>query len=170
LDVSQPVINSLCANTLCPTGAPVDNFTVDHKLIILSSNRTTKFADWVAYKVEKANLGGGANRYWRKDPEISADYTLIPSPDDYKGANEEYGYDRGHQAPLANFSNNDNYAVVNYLSNITPQKADLNQGSWVRLENAERRLITAHNYKNLYVVTGHIMTQTCLCQNYLMHV
>lgn len=149
----QSITNKLCYQSYCPIGAPENNFIVDHKIYILSSNRKTKFADWVAYRLDKTNLNGPSRkRIWRKDPKIPAAYTL--SPQDYKGAHAACGVDRGHQAPLASFSNNSNWENTNYLSNITPQKSVLNQGPWVRLESAVRRLVEKN--KSVYVVTGPI--------------
>ena len=123
----------------CPTGAANDNIIVDHDVIILSSNKETKFADWVAYKVTPANINGPERkRNWAKDPKIDAQFTLIPS--DYKGMSEApYFFDRGHQAPLAAFKNHNKWYVVNYLSNITPQKKNLNRGAWKALESTERK-------------------------------
>jgi endonuclease G len=41
---------------------------------------------------------------------------------------------------------------VNYYSNITPQKADLNQGPWMRLESKVRDLVDKYNH--VWVMTG----------------
>ena len=136
----------------CPAGAANDNIIVDHEAIVLSSNKDTKFADWVAYKVVPANINGPERkRNWAKDPKIEAQFTFIPS--DYKGMNEDpYIFDRGHQAPLAAFKSHNKWYVVNYLSNITPQKKNLNRGTWKKLESAERKL--AKYYGEIYVLTG----------------
>lgn len=143
----------------CPTGAPDSNFIVDHKIIILSSNRKTKFSDWVAYKVTPENINGGpVTRIWHKDPEIPPEYTLIP--DDYKNENTICKYDRGHQAPIADFKGT-TWQVTDYLSNITPQKADLNEGSWKQLENKVRYL--SKRYPVIYVVTGPYYTGEKMC-------
>ena len=145
--------NALCFLNHCPTGSPKDNFLVNHQIYILSSNRETKFADWVAYVVKKNNLNGPSReRNWKQDPLIEEKFTL--SPKDYIGAAKACHYDRGHQAPLASFSNSPYWEKTNYLSNITPQKAELNQGAWVKLEKAIRRL--ASDGAAIYVVTGPI--------------
>lgn len=147
--VTSPV--SLCFNGVCPTGTPNSNYLIDHDIYVLSSNVTTKFADWVSYKVVESNLDGSNNsRVWKTDPCIAQGDTL--SADDYKGAFKACGYDRGHQAPLGDFTNSPFAANANYLSNITPQEAKLNQGGWERLEKAERNL--SKTYKDIYVLTG----------------
>ena len=71
--------------------------------------------------------GPKRERNWAKDPKIDIRYTFTPP--DYKGMSQEpYFFDRGHQAPLASFKNHPKWYVLNYLSNITPQKKDLNRG------------------------------------------
>ncbi len=46
------------------------------------------------------------------------------------------------------------FKALNYLTNITPQKADLNQGAWARLEDQERNLSKAEGVDAVYVATG----------------
>ncbi|WP_192485375.1 MULTISPECIES: DNA/RNA non-specific endonuclease [Cysteiniphilum] len=143
--------SKVCYNDHCPTGQPQSNILVDHGIFVLSSNINTKFADWVAYKVIAKNLDGpNRKRNWKSDPNIPVGYTMTPS--DYKDAHAIIGTDRGHQAPLGVFSNTDKWQLSNYLSNITPQKSELNQGAWNLLENAVRDL--ARSGEEVYVVTG----------------
>ena len=148
---NTPIIHENCLNQ-CPTGTDKTNIVVNHDVIVLSANITTKFADWVAYKVNINYITGPKRkRYWSKDPVIDAAFTLTPK--DYQGLSAApYDYDRGHQAPLAAFKGHDKWYVVNYLSNITPQKKFLNQGSWNTLESKERLL--AKNEEDVYVLTG----------------
>jgi len=133
----------------CPTSK--SGQVVTRQIYTLQNNAKTKFADWVAYKVTKANIDGPSrSRTWKADPLISAANTLEPA--DYTDANAVLAVDRGHQVPLASFSNSAYWAETNYLSNITPQTANLNQGPWVRLEDAER--VLARTGKDVYVVSG----------------
>ncbi len=46
------------------------------------------------------------------------------------------------------------WETANYRSNITPQKAALNQGPWERLESAERDLARSTSVSAVYTVTG----------------
>jgi endonuclease G, mitochondrial len=149
-------------------GQTQNNTIVDHQILILSQNKETKFADWISYKVTPENINADVqtNRYWRKDPKLDQEHVLIPS--DYDGAYAKCNYDRGHQAPLASFKGAD-WKKTNYVSNITPQKADLNRGPWLKLENAVRKLVNAKN-KPVYVITGTYYDkkgreeQNALCQ------
>lgn len=140
-----------CGMYDCPTGAPSSNTVVERSIYILSNNKTTKFADWTAYNVTPSTIDGPSrSRNWIADPAIYSSYTLEPS--DYTDAHAVLGTDRGHQVPLASFSNTSSWADTNYLSNITPQDSDLNQGPWVRLENAVRSYVRTG--QDVYVVTG----------------
>ncbi|MGB3511460.1 MAG: DNA/RNA non-specific endonuclease [Microcoleaceae cyanobacterium] len=117
----------------------------------LSMNSQSKMADWVAYCVDKNSItsnGEEQDRDWEPDPNLPGSVQL--EPNDYRGVGA-LGYDRGHQAPLATFRGQ-NWQETNYTSNITPQKAELNRGAWLKLENYERSLI--REYGNICTITG----------------
>lgn len=138
----------------CPLGCPESpskNDLIFAHVYALSNNPATKFADWVAYEVNPTNFGPSTGRIWKADPLLNDNETLEAK--DYKGANSSIlEADRGHQAPLASFTGSQYWYEVNYLSNITPQDKDLNQGPWKILEDAVR---DATSYNNpLFVITG----------------
>lgn len=149
--LEEEIVHANCLRR-CPSGAAPDNKRVDHEIILLSLNKKTKFADWVAYKIKADDLKGPERpRNWKKDPHVSDQLTLIPS--DYRPLSKEpYSFDRGHQAPLASFKNHPKWYRLNYLSNITPQKKYLNRGPWKRLESKEREM--ARTSSEVYVLTG----------------
>ncbi|KKO45464.1 endonuclease [Arsukibacterium ikkense] len=133
----------------CPTGK--SGQTIERPIYTLHNNSSSKFANWVAYQVTPHTIDGPSrSRTWRADPDINPAHTLEPA--DYTDAAAVLGTDRGHQVPLAAFSNTPYWAMTNYLSNITPQAANLNQGAWVKLETAVRNL--ARTGQHVYVVTG----------------
>jgi len=136
----------------CPDGAPQTNDVIVRSIYTLSSNDTTRFADWVAYRVTPESIGPSRKRKWMADPVLEDRETL--EPDDYRGANRVLGTDRGHLAPLASFSGTAKWYQTNYLSNITPQEADLNRGPWMRLESAVRAAAEAQGATGVYVLTG----------------
>lgn len=146
----------------CPLGCPANpygNDMVFTHVYALSNNPDTKFADWVAYEVDILNFGDSPGRSWKADPLLSEDSTLEPS--DYKGANNSaLKADRGHQAPLASFAGSHYWAELNYLSNITPQNKNLNQGPWKNLEDAVRAAVKYRD--SLFVITGPIYEGTPL--------
>jgi len=143
---SLPVASDHCWQR-CP--ARHNGRVVRRSHYTLQNDARTKFAAWVAYKVEPIYFGPSRDRNWQADPDLPPEETL--EPEDYRGAHAALGTDRGHQAPLAAFAGGD-WQSTNYLSNITPQKSALNQGPWRKLENAVRDL--ASHRGPLYVITG----------------
>ncbi|MEQ8243992.1 DNA/RNA non-specific endonuclease [Fulvivirga sp.] len=139
-----------------PFGTPETNDLIIRDIYALSNNDDTKFADWVAYRLSMHEVDGDltVERNWKADPWLAEEETLEPSPDDYKGASNGINVDRGHQAPLASFKGSRHASHTNYLSNITPQKSDLNQGPWVKLENKVRDVVK--DVGEVYVMTGPV--------------
>ncbi|WP_407725905.1 DNA/RNA non-specific endonuclease [Pectobacterium aroidearum] len=135
----------------CGVGCPVggSSQTLIRDAYTLNNNASTRFANWVAYKMTSSSQASGRSRTWRQDPDLPASDTLAPAA--YTGANAALAVDRGHQAPLAGLGGSSDWQSLNYLSNITPQKAALNQGAWVRLEDKERAL---SNSTTVHTVTG----------------
>lgn len=135
-----------------PFGTPATNDLIIHDAYALSNNDETKFADWVAYRLTVHEVDGdiGLDRNWKSEEWLDADETLEAS--DYTGANAANDYERGHQAPLGSFKRSVYASQTNHLSNITPQKSDLNQGPWKELEDAVRDLVMDGN--TVYVMTG----------------
>lgn len=151
LAVEPASASELCLGG-CPSGASLSNTTITRSIYVLSNNPSTKFADWVAYRITRGTIGKSKQRNWRADPDLPASQTLEPS--DYDGAPMALKIDRGHQAPLAAFSGTADWSKTNYLSNITPQRSALNQGPWEKLEAAEIRLAQRHDVAAVFVVTG----------------
>jgi len=136
-----------------PLGTPKTNDMIIRDIYALSSNDDTKFADWVVYRLDKQTVGGSnkaPERKWKADPWLDDEETL--EPNDYNNAPEKLGIDRGHQAPLASFKGSPSCFETNYLSNITPQNAELNRGLWKQLEDRERKLLDS--FSVIYVMTG----------------
>lgn len=77
-------------------------------------------------------------------------------PEMFRSRNSHYhlsGYDRGHLAPAANFSESDDWRHDSYnLINVAPQKADMNRKIWLSLERWTRRI--AADNEDTYTVTG----------------
>ncbi len=137
----------------CPIGAPDTNKLIAREIYALSNNPDTKFADWLAYRVQLSLLTGPSRRRnWKKDPNLDANETLFPN--EYADASVALHVDRGHQAPLGSFKGSDDFAQTNFLSNITPQFTKLNQGAWKKLEDAIRQLARDHITAKIFVMTG----------------
>lgn len=134
----------------CPAGGSA--LTINRAAYSLNNNGDTKFANWVAYRITKDTPASARPRTWRVDPDIPVGQTLVPK--DYTGASAALKVDRGHQANLASMGGVADWETLNYLSNITPQKSDLNQGAWAALEDRERSLSKRANVDEVYVLTG----------------
>jgi len=149
-----------------PLGAPASNDMIIRDLYALSSNDETKFADWVCYRLTPQETFGDLDlkRKWHNDPWLDDSETLEARPesaDDYDDAHSVEDYDRGHMAPLASFRGSRYASQVNFYSNITPQKADMNEGPWMRLESAERDLVV--QYETIWVMTGTLYESSMNC-------
>lgn len=108
---------------------------------------------WVKYRLQP--VPADAPRL-RRPPHFERDWRALNSlgHDAYSGS----GYDRGHLAP--------NYAISRLygpqaqlqtflMTNITPQRPNLNQKVWQRLEEVEIDFFAAR-YTELWVVTGPV--------------
>jgi endonuclease G len=149
LQLAQPSAVDNCS-VGCPLGG--SKVTLNRQAYTLNNNSSTKFANWVAYKITKDTPASGRPRNWKTDPDVPAGETL--NPVDYNGASVALKIDRGHQANLASMGGVSDWQTLNYLTNITPQKADLNQGAWARLEDQERNLSKAPDVDAVYLTTG----------------
>ncbi len=115
-------------------------------------DETMRNPAWVAYRLERSERTEMAER----PDSFAVDRRTRARVDHYDYSNS--GYDRGHMAP--------NYAIDRVfgegaqqetflMSNIVPQKPELNQGPWKDLEQtiANRYL---RDYQEVWVMTGPI--------------
>lgn len=128
---------------------------IRHKYYTLSYVEEHEQAEWVAYVLTKERLDvPWVDRVdaFLPDPLVK---TGSATPDDYRGS----GYDRGHLAPVADMSFGEEAMEESfYMSNISPQARNFNQGIWRELEELTRNW--ARKFKKLYVVTGPVLSQT----------
>ena len=126
---------------------------IRHAGFSLSYNEDWEQAEWVAYLLEREKLQQKWTKRedsFREDPMVS---TGSADGYDYRGS----GYDRGHLAPFADFAYDAALADETfYMSNISPQARQFNQGVWRELEEVTRDW--AKRFKRLYVVAGPVTT------------
>ena len=153
----QPCENHLLHGL--PTGGNPANQLIERENYCLSLNPQTKFADWVAYRLDAETVTGEMEcfRGFAADPDVPPENILELS--DYEGAYKELGLDRGHLAPLSSFRGEDTRSI-NLMSNIVPQSVGLNRGVWRLLEDWERVLTLAHS--PAYVITGTVYQENRL--------
>ena len=125
------------------------NILLIHDLFILSFNPATRLPDWMAYELSPAVVWGSLKeeRKWKPDPLLPRGLALTVK--NYKGASQ-WGYDKGHLAPKGSFKGSAFAYQAQYLTNLVPQKRDLNRGPWRILEESARRFVlTGHSVKIL---------------------
>ncbi|WP_437572727.1 DNA/RNA non-specific endonuclease [Sorangium sp. So ce542] len=127
----------------------------DHLMIkpqyALSYNRSRNVANWVSWRLDAASFGDAP----RHRGKFLADAALPDGwyrvqHDDYTGS----GFDRGHMVRSEERTRtpDDNKATF-LLTNILPQRHDLNAGPWLRLEEACQELAQKQR-RVLFVIAG----------------
>lgn len=139
-----------------PFGAPV--VSGDHLTLVCHAGYVAMHDDdlliprWVAYRltgVHTLGCGKRSNKF-HAEADLPADRRATPA--DYTRS----GYDRGHQAPAADFAwskaeSLDSFSMVN----MAPQVGGLNRKQWERLEETVRAWALARGDLEIYV--GPIM-------------
>ena len=158
LDLPLPVDSPYAYSPHLKLGLPIDSDPTDDYIIIrhqyaLSYNKNLNVSNWVAWQLNK-DWFGNVKRY-RGNFLIDA---LLP-PDFYRVTHNDYtrsGFDRGHmvRSKERTATKEDNISTF-YMTNILPQKPDLNQGVWADLENYLERLCKKED-KELYIIAGGI--------------
>lgn len=135
---------------------PTDYF-ISHRAYSLNYNFKHRVPNWVYYRLSRENLKNSCAK--RKDA-FKADPILLKanlpavSEKDYQG--NITGYDRGHMAPSADFLwdktiNKETF----FMTNMSPQTANLNQRAWNNLEDRIRTWACGHG--ELRVYTGPVL-------------
>lgn len=122
-------------------------------------NYQTKAPAWVAERLTREGLTVPKGQQkvkrtdnFRPDPLVPVQYSATLK--DYRGS----GYDRGHMAPAEDFRASEvQMSDSFYLSNIVPQNAPLNRGTWAILEKMMR--YWAQQYEEILVISGPIYYQ-----------
>ncbi len=157
-----------CVLKLNQIGIPLSQSPLDiaeHSAMIIGFNCDLKLAAWSFHVLSPDVLVGGVSRTndFRKDSLIECgdgieqDYFRRIPKDDGTVTFENFGFDRGHLAPSADFRWSQKALSESYFySNITPQAPGFNRESWAEVEDLMRRIM-ANNPKTYYIVTGPIL-------------
>lgn len=131
-----------------PSRAATDpnNYLVERAQHSMSYNKANGGPNWVAWHLEKSDLGAVRRGNFLPDPLLPPDMQIRPN--DYRGS----GYDRGHVCPSGDRTRTktDNTATF-VMSNMLPQAAALNQQVWKDLEDYSRSLTKSNE---LYTIAG----------------
>ena len=115
----------------------------------LAYNNSKGECGWASWHLDASNLGSTARcDCFNLDTQLPASFFRAGSTA-YSGS----GFDRGHQCPSADRTDNDaNNAATFLMSNMLPQAPNLNQITWGNLEDYERTLVGQGN--ELYIICG----------------
>lgn len=142
----------------CPFGRPqlrrAEDFGMTYVVArdgyALEESEKDKIPVWVCERITRDQITGpltGGRIIFRADPLLPAEARAVDA--DYRGS----GYDRGHQAPLANQTRSQRLRDETFfLSNAVPQNSRLNQQAWAALEERVRTWAEARD--TIYSITG----------------
>lgn len=124
---------------------------IGHTGYMVSYNRDTRIANWVAYELTAGEAEGGLPRKgsFRPDPAVRGRQA---ADGDYRRS----GWDRGHLAPAGDMKwSEEAMSESFYLTNVCPQSPGLNRGDWRELEEECRRWAVARG--RVYVACGPVV-------------
>jgi endonuclease G len=134
---------------------PSDDLLLRRAQYVLSYNPKRNVANWASYRLLASDFGAVKRHQGKflEDPELPAGILRV-SHDDYSHS----GFDRGHLVRSAErtSSRTDNDATF-FMTNVVPQKHELNEGPWLRLEEHCEKLARVE-HKQLFIVSGPIFT------------
>ena len=138
------------AQELLPTSTT--HQIVRHTYYTLSYSEPNEQPEWVYYELTSDMVRGKQKRTddYRPDEKVS---TISSQLEDYKGS----GYDKGHLCPAGDMKLS--YTSMSesfFLSNMSPQNKEFNDGVWNDLENKVRSWALTKG--KLYVVTAGVLT------------
>ena len=156
IEVFTPSASAVYRNHLA-FGTPFDNDPSDDILLnkplySLSYNPRRGGPNWVSWNLNRTHFGDvpRCDCFAPDDALPAAVYHV--TTDDYTNS----GYNRGHQVQSEERTQTaaDNEQTF-LMTNILPQRGDLNSGPWSNLENFTNRLVKFQN-KELYIISGGI--------------
>lgn len=137
---------------------PKDDYIIVRPQYALSYNKNRGIPNWVSYELNSAWYGD-APRYSKNfisDTSLPDEFLLIKHSD-YTNT----GFDRGHMVRSEERTRTveDNISTF-YMTNIIPQKPDLNRGPWLDFEYFCEDLAKKFN-KEMFVITGPVVSWDC---------
>jgi DNA/RNA endonuclease G (NUC1) len=124
---------------------------LDKHYFVIDYNDYWKEPYWVAYHLSATDLSGTAHRQdnFRRDEELPA--SVRSELADYQRS----GFDRGHNAPAADFvRSREPMSETFLLSNMSPQAQYLNRRIWERLESQVREEVSRG--RDAWILTGNL--------------
>jgi len=116
---------------------------------VTSYDSARKNPRWTSWEVSSAWLGTAErSTTFRADPDLPSSLAQAASSDYSKS-----GYQQGHLCPSADRTSSDAVNEATFVfTNVVPQTAASNIGSWKSLETEERALVAAGDH--VFVIAG----------------
>lgn len=129
---------------------------IDHKYFTVAYNPDIRHALYVVYEMSaeqlKKTVADRENKF-KADPFLVKNKIPYVKPSEYLNS----GYDKGHLAPSADFAFSQEANDLTFvMSNMSPQRGNLNQDAWRRLEDQVRKWACGEG--RVTVITGPIFT------------
>lgn len=146
---THPIENNPLLTVIQPRGA--QGHIIHYPGFNVCFNRLMHQPYYAAWELTRQEVNGKLPRY----NKFRADKTIrgCALPTDYK----DTGYQRGHMAPAGDFKwNQQAMEATFYMTNMCPQRPELNTGAWNRLEQKCRNW--AERDSALIIICGPILT------------
>jgi DNA/RNA endonuclease G (NUC1) len=136
-------------------GDPSNDVIITRKQYTISYNPQHAGPNWVSWDLSATHLGSTDRcNCFTADTALTRMGVKAYTTVDFISGGE---YDRGHMEPSADQSTTDTEnATTFFLSNVLPQRHDLNAGPWEKLEIALRDSVRAG--REAYVIAGGIFS------------
>jgi DNA/RNA endonuclease G (NUC1) len=133
-----------------------DYMVLDHKYFVVHYDKSYRLARYVNYTLTadqlKKSKPGAREDDFRADPMLATFKSTSVTPKEYLHS----GYDQGHLANSKDFSySSEANSATFVMSNMAPQKPNLNRNAWLKLENQVRKWACGEN--QVTVITGPIL-------------
>lgn len=135
----------------------LDNQVVKHYAITVHYNKYYRLPNCVAYELTatQTSMSDAPGAEKRSNYQFERDTKAQGCPDWWEYKNT--GYDRGHMAPAMDMRwNKQAMSDCFLMSNMCPQRHDLNDGEWRHMEEAIHNW--ARKMQRLVIFTGPILT------------
>ena len=141
-------------------GTPDDDHLLVHDQMAIGYSRYLNAASWVSWRTRPVDFGPVE----RFDGDFYPDTSLPPGW--YQATHADLygsGYDRGHMLRSEERTRTaaENYATF-VMTNVLPQRADLNRGPWFDFERyVQRKVESFSSPKDAYVIAGAVWPAAC---------
>jgi endonuclease G, mitochondrial len=151
---AAPVPESVHVALGAPVAAgPTDDYIIARPQYVVAYSPSHRGPSWAAWDLNRTYFGGAARHrgHFITDDSLPAGFYRVTHAY-YTGS----GYDRGHMVRSEDRTRSDaDNASTFLLSNVLPQRHDLNDGPWLRLEDACRTL-AQYDGRELFIAAGPI--------------